>query len=40
MESVFTQLHREWISLVRRPSMASELADACALAGASSLIGS
>lgn len=33
MDSVFTQLDREWISLVRRPSTATELADACALAG-------
>ena len=36
MDSVFTQLDREWIALIRRPSTASELADACALAGAAS----
>ena len=35
MESVFTQLDREWISLVRRPSTASDLADVCAIAGVS-----
>lgn len=34
MDSVFTQLDREWIALIRRPSTANELADACALAGA------
>lgn len=33
MDSVFTQLDREWIALIRRPATASELADACALAG-------
>lgn len=36
MDSVFTQLDREWIALIRRPSTAKELADACALAGAAS----
>lgn len=35
MDSVFTQLDREWIALIRRPSTASELTDACALAGVS-----
>lgn len=39
MESVFTQLDREWISLIRRPSTANELADACVLAGASGIDG-
>ena len=33
MDSVFTQLDREWIDLIRRPTTANELADACALAG-------
>lgn len=37
MNSVFTQLDREWIALTRRPSTTDELADACALAGATSL---
>lgn len=36
MDSVFTQLDREWIALIRRPSTANELAEACALAGATS----
>jgi hypothetical protein len=36
MDSVFTQLDREWIALIHRPSTAKELADACALAGAAS----
>ena len=36
MDSVFTQLDREWIGSIRRPSTANELADACALAGATS----
>jgi hypothetical protein len=35
METVFTQLDREWTAIVRSPSTASELADACALAGVS-----
>ena len=39
MDSVFTQLDREWISLIRRPSTADELGAACALAGASGLDG-
>lgn len=34
MDSVFTQLDREWIALIRRPSTARELAAACAMAGA------
>lgn len=39
MDSVFTQLDREWIALIRRPTTANELGDACALAGASGLDG-
>lgn len=35
MDSVFTQLDREWIALIRRPSTANELTSACAMAGAS-----
>lgn len=34
MDSLFTQLDREWIALIRRPSTANELAAACAMAGA------
>lgn len=36
VDSVFTQLDREWIALIRRPAIADELAEACALAGAAS----
>jgi DNA-directed RNA polymerase specialized sigma24 family protein len=36
METVFDQLDREWITLIRRPAWAAELAEACALAGAAS----
>lgn len=35
MQSVFTQLERDWAAECRRPQIASELADACALAGVS-----
>lgn len=33
MESVFSQLDREWIALARRPATAADLARACELAG-------
>jgi hypothetical protein len=36
METVFDQLDRDWIALIRRPSSIEELSEACALAGASS----
>jgi hypothetical protein len=36
MDSVFSQLNREWIALARRPTTAAALADACSLAGVSS----
>lgn len=34
MQTVFSQLDREWSALANRPSTATELAEACALAGA------
>src|SRR5687767_6950205 len=36
MDSVFTQLDREWIALARRAATAAALTDACTLAGVSS----
>jgi DNA-directed RNA polymerase specialized sigma24 family protein len=36
METLFTQLEREWPALARQPATATALADACALAGVAS----
>jgi hypothetical protein len=38
MDTVFDQLDREWLALIRRPSSAAALADACDLAGVASLL--